>query len=199
MTTTVTGPQPLLTLHQYSMHWSRDWIVLPDRVLVIGTKDDDPRDKVTLLAEAALSPSESARIAAIIADTKARIGGRAFMAPVDDGLAVLVHFGKSDGPAPDDVLLHNAWTEQAQPLFAAVCDLLPIEFRSDFARRIAARQQDWGPMPIQVRRISEVRDEHPRPPWWCVWPDLLRPDSGYVSGRVGTSHIRDPFRYVDRD
>ncbi|PTX94607.1 hypothetical protein DB354_12820 [Opitutus sp. ER46] len=194
-----TGPQPLVRLHQYSMHWSRDWIVLPDRVVVIGTKDDDPRSKPTLLAEAALSPDDSVRIAAIIADTRGRLGGRAFMAPVCDGLAVSIHFGPMEGPAPDDILLHNAWTEHARPLFAAVCDRLPAEFRSDFASRIAGRQEDWGPMPVQVLRISDVRDEHPRVPWWCAWPDLLRPDSGWVTGRVGTSHISDPLRYVYRD
>lgn len=193
------GPQPLVRLHEYSMHWSRDWIVLPDRVLVVGTRDDDRQSKAAVLAEAMLSSTESMKIAAIIADTKARIGGRAFMAPVDDGLAVLIRFGSSDGPAADDILLHIAWTEQAQPLFAAVCSRLPEHFRSDFARRIRIDRQESGPMPVRVLRIAEIRDEHPRLPWWCVWPDLLRPDGGYVSGRVGTSHIPDPLRYVYRD
>jgi len=198
-TTTVIRPQPLVTLHEYSMGWSRDWVVLPDRVQVIGTKSDDPRARTAMLAEAILSPTDIMKIATIVTDVKARIGGRAFMAPVADGLAVLVHFGSSDIPAPDDILLHNAWTAQAQPLFAAVCDRLPLEFQSDFARRIEDHGQDFGRLPIDVRRIAEIREEHPRLPWWCVWFDLLRPDSGYVSGRVGSTHIPDPLRYVYRD
>ncbi len=193
------GPEPIVRLRQYSMHWFREWIVLPDRILVFGTKDDDPRGRAAVLAEAALETSERDEIAKVVTETKARIGGRAFMAPVFDGWAVLLSFGGSDGPEPDDILLHNAWTEEVRPLFAAVGERMPPEFQSDFERRIEANRQDGDEVIVDVRPISEIRDERPRLPVWCVWPALLRPEAGYVAGRVGTTHVPDPLRYIYRD
>jgi hypothetical protein len=194
-------PPPVVRLHEYTMHDAIDWIVLPRRIVVIGRKDDNPRADRGVVADADLSAEDQKEVAKIVAVTKARIGGRAFSAGVVDGRVMMIRFGPSESTASDDVLLDNAWTEAARPLVEAISRRLPAKFKVKFPEQIEAETRDWGDRarPIRVSPISETRDEHPKAPWWCLWPEVLRPAEGFLPTALSSTHVPDPYRYVFGD
>lgn len=189
-------PEPrIVTLSTSGMGRGPRWIVLPDRV-----RAEAPSDRGgPVIAETPLQAADREEIEKAAALVRRHIGGRAFEAPVLDGLGLVIHFGSSRAPEPGDIILHNAWVEQAAPLIRTVARFAPASIPLDFEARLKAMFADEPALPIAVRTTTEARDEPPQLPWWCVWRKLAGPQITDPNAITGTTNIPDPYRYIDRD
>jgi hypothetical protein len=185
----------IVTLSEYSIHAEPAWVVTADRIRVVGVSEKN--GKFGVLAEAPLSPAARAEIESAAALTKRLIGKRAFEAPVSDGLGLEICFSTTGVRTEDDIILHNAWVEQAGPLIRAVARHCPPEMPLRYEQDIQLMREHWEQWPIAIRSIVDARSEQPAFPWWCVWRRFASEQLVTPKAIKFTTNIPDARRYVD--
>ncbi len=175
----------IVTITAYGLHLSKDWIALRDRVMIVdhpGTVGSEE----TIVWEAPLSESDRVAIEQEVASLRRRLGGKAYSTPVVDGLNLEVHFSPDGSPSPGDIALNNAWVDDATALGAIAARLSPSVRPFAYGRELRELQDnEFKDLPVRIRGVTELADEHPRLPWWCVWRKLLGPAAARQTSRSG--------------
>ena len=164
----------ILTIAEWKMHSTREWIVLPTRLLVV-----DRRSYVggsdQIACEVPLNAEQRTLIENKILCLGAEVRGQAFDAGASDGIGLRVSFSPDGKPNQGtDIVLQNAWREELAPLVQAVSQVTDKEHRITFPDEIKRMDilQGRPPTIMSLKEYDRVRSGI-RLPWWSWWPRMM--------------------------
>ncbi|HEY0967367.1 MAG TPA: hypothetical protein VGD88_08265 [Opitutaceae bacterium] len=164
----------IVTLTDWSMHGSRDWIVLEDRIMVID-RSGSMRDPV-IVGETKLEADGLSKIRAVIKALPVEVRGKDFRHDhTSDGFKFEISFDSDGQETPDRIRVSNAWVEQLLPLLTTISELAPKDCPVEFVRNPDV-QDHLKDKPVTIRMLAEAEAfEWPKPrlPYWCVWRSWL--------------------------
>lgn len=164
----------IVTIAQWDMHSGREWIVLPDQLVVI--------DRITtvggsdqIASKRPLNVDERNEIENAIVNLPAEIRGRAFDAGGADGIGMRVSFS-SDGTPNEttDIVLQNIWRRELSELIEMISKAAGTEHAIPFPG-IVERMDILKGQPVPINLPLDEYDRRGwgnRLPWWCWWPRL---------------------------
>lgn len=159
---------------ELDMRSARQWIVLPDRLLVIDRiKTIGGSDQI--VADRPLKAEDRRVIENAIVKLPATVRGQAFDGGAVDGIGLRVSFSPDGAPNQStDVVLENAWCGELGELVEVISTAAGKDPAIPFRTAIERIAEVDGPPPTSNMSLQEYeRRRWPsRLPWWCWWPRL---------------------------
>ncbi len=160
----------IVTLTDWAMHGSRDWIVLKDRIMVVD-RSGSMRDPV-LVGETKLEADELLKIQTVIRALPMDVRGKDFRHDfTSDGFQFEISFDSDGQATPDRIRVSNAWVEQLRPVLSTISELAPKECPVEFVHNPDVQDHLKDNL-VTIRTHAEAEAfEWPKPrlPYWCVW------------------------------
>jgi hypothetical protein len=162
----------LVTVSQWGLHDSREWIVLADRLLVID-RNSYVGGSDAIVADYPLRDTDREAIRGAIATLPSSVRGQAFDSGVMDGIGLKVSFSADGSPNNEtDILLQNVWRSEVETLLNAISAVAGKDHWIGFASSI--EQMDFIRSRPEATSMSladyeELYNAMPLP-WWCWWP-----------------------------
>lgn len=168
-------------------HNDRDWIVLSDRIVVVGDRVENNSQRYCILASASITATERALLEEIIRNIPEEARDDVYSCAGDGSESkesILYVIFTADGRrSPRDILAINAWVETLGPLLSEVSKLAPKGYPIEHKKMTAKFTADPQRYPVDVStdRSGESHSSfcYPTrvPPWWCVWRSLANRNS----------------------
>lgn len=146
-----------------------EWIVLPDRLMVIERAHTTGSDD-TILAKGPLTNTALASIKSALNEIGLSVRGKHYTSGASDGIHLHLNLGTDGENTPDDIIIENAWIEAIGPLLRTISKIAPKEHPIAFEQIM--QQSDLANRPITVMPLADWEARYygqPKTPWWCVW------------------------------
>ena len=165
----------ILTIAQWRLYSGREWIVLPDQLLVIDrTTTVGKSDHVA--AEHPLNADGRSAIENAVRNLSTEVRGRAFDAGVTDGIRLRVSFSADGAPNPStDIVLENTWQGELSELVDVISKAAGQDHAISFSEGVGRMHFPEGLPPMNLPLSEyERRGWGTRLQWWCWWPRISR-------------------------